>query len=409
MEDLIKNGDINSIRELNEDINLILQLSCKYNQLEIVKWTLANGADPNINDNICFIIVTSNGYLTIVEYLYDYLNLNPDIINMSFLFCCQNGHLNIAQWIYNKSNNCLNIGNNYVLPYTCRYGHLEIIKWLVEIGEKITDLSVIWSCQYGQLFVLQWLIQQQQSIDQEILTHSLKMACRFGHLDIVKWLYKFGIKINYNMIKMACCSESVDLVKWLFDCGFYCQSTVKFCCLNDQFELIKQIYNKDHNLIYDNLIYYMKICCKKGHLDILQWLYNSNITIQTTDMDKLFNMTTKKKQINILEWFLTISDRYQKVNGQYCLPCQLFRINDPEKLKWLNLEEIKTDCYNIDCLICNQTKEYMITLSCLHSLCIECFCYNYYDLTTGKSIDKKCPYRCQIELSNTSYQKNKYT
>lgn len=218
--------------ELNSQFNPDIAISeklfhdvCMKGHLEVAKWLFE--LNPNIdfskNNNFLFVSACQHGKIFIVEWLFSYLNLNPNfnlniITDNVFHNICIKENLEVAEWLVFLT------------------GNLEYMKFLLQLKSDI-DLSrnnEYWFrhvCANGYLELAQWMIQFKPDINISInKNEAFRIACKNGELELAKWLetiypekYKIiGVSeenvISYKIIYPLKIS-GVKLIQELNDCG----------------------------------------------------------------------------------------------------------------------------------------------------------------------------------------------
>jgi hypothetical protein len=155
--------------------------------------------DFNIDEHIV-IWLSLQGYLEVIKYLHDDLELNLDyqtILNIA----CEYGYLDIVKYLHHilDSNITDYVRDDYIiLTYACSKGYLDIIKYLHENNIVNTDKYYT-------------------------VNSPLKRACNNGHLHIVKYIYEvlgIGIEVFRNhksLLILSCMSGNLELVKYLHE------------------------------------------------------------------------------------------------------------------------------------------------------------------------------------------------
>lgn len=136
-------------------------------RLEAVKYLYEKGVDIEACGNFAFRYAAENGYFEIVEYLHEN---GADITaedNYAIRYAAKNGHLEVVKYLHGHGAD-ITAGNNHAVRTAAEKGHLEVVRYLHESGADITALD----------------------------NDALKRAVNRGHLEIVKYLHENGAEIS---------------------------------------------------------------------------------------------------------------------------------------------------------------------------------------------------------------------
>jgi ankyrin repeat protein len=206
-----------------ERVNELLFIACKsetHNNLDIVKYLVAQGADVEAeddNNHTPLHKACKGGNLDVVKYLVDVQRANvnaKDKYNKTPLHnaCyCRNGRrfglglegLDVVKYLvkHGADVKAKDHYNNTPLHYACRNGNLDMVNYLIEQGADV----------------------EAKDNDNDTLLH---YACYNGNLELVKYLVveqgaDMNAKDNRNNTPLyrACQSENPNLVKYLVEKG----------------------------------------------------------------------------------------------------------------------------------------------------------------------------------------------
>lgn len=233
----IFNGEITLSHTNNDDVFIE---SCKYGQLEVVKWLYQLGS---INIHAChdkaFRISCEKNHLTIAKWLYDLGSVckeqNPlaqgvDIYanhGEVFILSCKCGRIEVAKWLYEYCNYNFRINYDCSFILSCREGKLEVAKWLYELYEpddfnECKGSAFLHSCENGRIKVTKWLYEIGNINIHAKEDNAFIRSCAEGHLEVAKWLHELGVDIHTGNNYAFICSSSNrrgKVVKWLYQLG----------------------------------------------------------------------------------------------------------------------------------------------------------------------------------------------
>ena len=135
-------------KELNwRDTFDILRIACKSDNLELVKYLIANFECNYVN---CVSAAAYEGHLNIVKYLIE--NNIDTYFNQIIDLAASGGNLDVLDWCHKYSiNNNIDFGYKYGLNWCASNGHLHCVKYFIEnkdsrifqiTQQTITDLII---------------------------------------------------------------------------------------------------------------------------------------------------------------------------------------------------------------------------------------------------------------------------
>ena len=136
--------------------NMPLIRACQTDNLELVKFLVAHGADATDDDVAC--CAADKGRLDILKFLF---SCGSDIRSNAAVLqrACWSGHLHVVEFL-------LTIHGQYdyeeamSLAVGCNFP--EILKLLVEKDLASCNQAFVWGCQIGQLWAVKYLLETKQ-------------------------------------------------------------------------------------------------------------------------------------------------------------------------------------------------------------------------------------------------------
>lgn len=141
MEGIVAFGDLDIIKwlhSLNYNCINYIDTACLYGHLEVVKFFVSIGGNPNIPSyarlfRVGFRNACANGYLDIVKYLVS-LGCDPNgVENWPLLLASNSGHLEVVKYLVNLGCNPMS-HNNSAIRWASERNHLSMVKYLYSIG-----------------------------------------------------------------------------------------------------------------------------------------------------------------------------------------------------------------------------------------------------------------------------------
>ena len=277
-----------------------LTIACKYNQINVLKLLIENGADINCDNRVGFVYACKNGYTEIVELLINNgidVKFDEYIVRQIF----QNGKCSSASVVnttygYIKIVKILIDNKNEIIPYmicilneACRHGNMEIVQYLFDKKIPMTDCnefkqSIIFACENGNIEIVKLLLQKLETINlNNIKIDSFVIACKNGHLDIINFLIDDGIDINgyhsdtgCTAFEVACEAGHTDVVRLLINKGLNIHAVKNrgflIACRYGRGRIMKLLLDYDINVREDNYFRYLSrdaycYCVENSSLD----------------------------------------------------------------------------------------------------------------------------------------------
>lgn len=174
---------------------------CRYSargDLQMVKKLIKEGVNINTDDSLPLKLACESGYLDIVKYLIE-KGVDPD--NYKYIdIATEFGHLEVVKYLV-KLNTSIHSGMNECLVASASGGHLEIVKYFLDFhSDKNLSLEepLLEAIKYDRLPIVKYLIKQGANIH-DCNDYGLLVASNLRHLEMVKYLV--GLGCNVNLIK----------------------------------------------------------------------------------------------------------------------------------------------------------------------------------------------------------------
>jgi hypothetical protein len=261
--------------------------------------------------------------------------------------CLLNGDLDkVKEMVLKNSTDFLHSNFENIFRWACRSENIEVPKWLWKYSNDIgSPIDICARYKNNDAF---------------------RVACCYGNLETAKWLWELSLKLNKPIdinlgddvaFRLSCEHNHLHIAKWLWDLSF-----------DDKI-------NKDNlpiDFSYRNHIVFRK-CCSLGLIDIVLWLCEiyPNYEKEIHKYDKIVK--------RIL---------FEKINKHKN------NLEELRKITW-NMGFIEENNDELECLVCKESKQYMINLKCQkkydHSFCIECF-YQWYKNNETKCVMCSVPF-----------------
>jgi ankyrin repeat protein len=218
--------------------------ACKYGYLDIAKYMLEIGSNPNNH------ISERNSKRYFDNHRMNYNDIYGTYFDNAFYSANTSNHFEIVKWLYSLDNTVIKrIVNNNLIKDICRYNkNTDIIKFLFDFIDK-PEIS--------------------------ILNEGFHLACSNNNSDIAKYMIELGCKPN-------------DKILYIYDKRMYYNNTnntylddafYKVCSGKDGLEIAKWLYSLDNTIIQrivnDNFIENI-ICKYYNNIEIKEWLLSFN-------------------------------------------------------------------------------------------------------------------------------------
>jgi len=232
--------------KLTSYVNLSFYISCKYNQINIVKLILDNYLNKiKFNIHLAFEMVLGNGYTELAKLLLTKFpissqidfNLQPtnsptsnaiNYISNNIINChIEFDHHYIVQYLDDYTNDYSLLNN--IFARICCHNNLTAAKQFkakwphVDINEaRVCIFPEI--CKRNYIQMAQWIYQQfpDLAISCHIINDALQQTCKVGALKMVQWLLEqfatiITIQMKHNAFIHACVYNQFITAQWLFD------------------------------------------------------------------------------------------------------------------------------------------------------------------------------------------------
>lgn len=194
---------LDSLRLLNYD--LILGNACSGGQLDLARWVIDKGINPN-NDHVNCAVESGN--LELLKYFKDIgVLLYPSLTSIA----AQQGFTEILSWL--KNNGCE--WSSKLCRDAADGGHLETLQWLVKNGCPLRKDAANYAASSGRVHILRWILEQKGPIDKNIIRYVFSDNV---NADIIKWIYENGYGDN-NINDYLEDFEKLGLINWAIQNG----------------------------------------------------------------------------------------------------------------------------------------------------------------------------------------------
>ena len=317
-----KNGHMVSFHYKNHSI---LQYACKYDNFELVKYLLQNGANvlekyPKNNKNILHYACQSRN-LNLVKYIIKYGG--GSLINE---------HLKSSTGKY-----------KYFTPlfYACYNGSIDIMEYLISCGaninEKCFDLPIIHlAIQMNNLDVIQFLVQNKCEIncEGENKQTTYLLACQTNNESILTFFLKHGISSNttknhkqskneliiaienndFNKVKMFLSQSDEQKVQDLLNTKYkegedeYNFTPLHCACKIGSIEIVQYLVARGCNVNVKTSYFRTPLhcACKSFKIDCVKFLVENgaNIEAATKDQERPIHFSINFEGTGILEYLI---------------------------------------------------------------------------------------------------------
>lgn len=201
--------------------------ACGHGRLGIAKYLVQLGVDPHRLGNHGFFLACSAGHVETAKGLLELGGLDyvyHDGLNL-LEKSCEYGQLEIIKWLAKR----LVIRHDKlhrIFESACEHGRLEVAQWLVETHGDLDihafdDRAFRLSCSCGRTHIAKWLVGLG-GVDVHIcLDDAFRAACKYAHLDTAKWLHGLGgVDIHAahdSAFCIACEDGRLDIGRWLIN------------------------------------------------------------------------------------------------------------------------------------------------------------------------------------------------
>ncbi|CAG2208801.1 unnamed protein product [Mytilus edulis] len=293
LEWLWKNVDQSNFR-----MNEAFHDGCKNEQEAVVRWMIENVPRELLDiPNTLYTVCPGNTNASIVNMLFQNINISTIDINLIIRESCKHGNTSIIHYLLNNTDvkmidmnqamtNVLSIDVNSDSYSDEDKDTLSKDEEKQELALKIiqeTTLSVlnideliIEICKNGWLGLLQLLWSNNDHSNMSIDQSTIDIACEYGRENIVLWAVN---NLDLNMINVkslmteSCSFGWLEIVKKIWTIvehgKFDIKSAMNEGCSYGRDEVVTWlIQNADNNLFDMNVV--MEISCRNGWIDIIK-------------------------------------------------------------------------------------------------------------------------------------------
>lgn len=221
-----------------------LYMACKYDNLEIVKFLIDNGATIYVES---LLMTIKYGNLKVLKYIaekndcvyYSYCingkilipNLLKNLLNNGALvYASEGGQYSTLKYLISYANdNDLNINYYYeeALLNAAENGYLKIVEYLAEVNgtdiNSMDNYALLYACYNGHISDVKYLVEQGANIHKEngepLYDSPLYCAISMGHLEIVKFFVEhlpYGESFTHNKaLYFATKNNCQEMIKYL--------------------------------------------------------------------------------------------------------------------------------------------------------------------------------------------------
>ncbi|RLN91435.1 hypothetical protein BBJ28_00026043 [Nothophytophthora sp. Chile5] len=294
--------------------------------LTALRW-LAESYLPDAFMNEVVNAAATNGYLSILEWLFDRHGDRVDWGCMELCGALENNHAEVVEWLRIHTvlrEECVRM----VLRSAAKAGNLAVVQWLCEEYNADAEDAFEHAQMWRQWATARWLLENCALPSDKVnwnaaaadgalaylkFVHSCfpqdmpqwpqpalatVAAAANGHLDVLQWLYsELGVALTEEVIAKAAENGHLDVVKWLHfnDCesGTW---TMDDAAKNGHFEILRWLHDNCSEGCTEMA---MTWAANNGRLDILQWLHtNRTEGCSTMAMD----LAAQNNCMEIVRW-----------------------------------------------------------------------------------------------------------
>jgi hypothetical protein len=342
-----------------------LELACYYNHFSIVTWLTSLSSNYLSQFIHCiqvinklFIHLCSNGYIDIVEWLYNNIERNPDnpkipqsVINSSYYAASKNGQIVIIQWLHHHQQQypilpeLIQIGWNSA----CNNEKLLLMKWLY--GEEYISLKNVvfddnqlnWSCQNQYLELLKWRNQvnpfSERKFD-ELFHHSIGR----GYDNVMEWIIQVNPTFNYiqyfkvvaNRLQLSDSRKHIKIFLWylskcdandIIDAILVTLDKIKRLRHRKKIRFYLPNYQIDQVYPIVTLYGILSTLSQQLQYESFHLVLQSKLETSTIRIDYHVKLCKKYGFIHLYRWFKYIYQYNQKKYLLYCLQKNTLSLN----------------------------------------------------------------------------------
>lgn len=191
------------------NIDEILEQSCMYENINLMKYFLQCGATIDTNNMINYRKTNYDVVKLLLDYNYNFSN---DVINNIFVKMLKNNDIFDIECMFDQFDN-LNLKNifenenceNYdatILDHIIFHNKLDNMKFIIKHNGNNLNIKklVMIASLNGHIDIVKILLDVNDDID---YNDALKCAITFGHYDMIKYLLKYDIVIDDDMLQLC--------------------------------------------------------------------------------------------------------------------------------------------------------------------------------------------------------------
>ncbi|RLN91952.1 hypothetical protein BBJ28_00018486 [Nothophytophthora sp. Chile5] len=304
--------------------NTATKLVVSRGDLAALQW-LAESYLPDASMTAAVEAAATNGYLHILEWLFDRHGDQGDWGCMELCGALRNNHVEVVEWLRLHTvprAECLRI----VSRSAAMAGNLSVVQWLCEEYNADAEEAFVFAQIRRQWATARWLLSNYALPSGRInwdtaaadgaLAYLQFVHARFpqekprpsspaaaaasnGHLDVLQWLYsELGVELTEMAMRQAAENGHLNIVQWLHanDCKHGCVEMIDGAANNGHFELVRWLHDNRSEGCTEMA---MTSAAGHGRLDIVQWLH-TNRTEGCTVM--AMNLAARNNHKDVVQW-----------------------------------------------------------------------------------------------------------
>lgn len=267
---------------------------------------------------------------------FEITSINIKENNSILALSCRNNNLPLVKWLaatFGITVEDIISDNNICLRGAAIEGHLTLFKWLVKsfnltIGDVEADINTAFrgACQTGKLKTCKWILKRFPQIKERIEYSMTYDFCISGSPNMCNWIIEIFPDIRtierakYNGLKWACGNGYAEMLRVIMDKFRVIPFNIKdcnallICCRNGQLHMCKkliEIFPSLGEYFGENIELYCYYVCKNGHLEMLKWInanYKLPINKHNYSQKKFYVIASKNFHRNICRYLLQVAD-----------------------------------------------------------------------------------------------------
>jgi ankyrin repeat protein len=189
--------------------------------LNVVKYLVAHGWNPKVNDNEPFRQSATHGKLEVVKYLAS-LGAYPDCdINHALRWSAANGHLGVVKYLIENLKYDPRCSNDEPLRNAAENGHWNIVHYLIDLGcdpRSKEDFVLMMASRFGNFEMVVYLISLGCDPRSQNDT-ALMLSVNDEHFELTGFLIHLGCdptSQSFDAIHLCLNSGCDNMAKYLF-------------------------------------------------------------------------------------------------------------------------------------------------------------------------------------------------